>query len=68
MEYNNVERYIRFKISQNYVMKIKNEDPASFDVSSKVKDVPSDMFVHHVFPFLTASELFRIRGVSKEWL
>ena len=68
LEYNTSERYIKFKMSKNYVMTIKNEDPVSYDLTSIVAKVPSNLFVHHIFPYLTARELFQARGVCKEWL
>lgn len=55
-------------MSQNYNMTIINEDPLFFDRDSTVSSIPSDLFVQHVFPFLPASELFRVRGVCKEWM
>lgn len=55
-------------MSKNYVMTIKNDDPVAYDLTSSVAKVPSALFVHHVFPYLTACELFSVRGVCKEWL
>ena len=55
-------------MSQNYNMTIRNEDPLFFDRDSTVSSITSDLFVYHVFPFLSASELFSVRGVCKEWM
>jgi hypothetical protein len=55
-------------MSQNYIMTIQNNDPVFFDRESKLSRVPSDMFINHLFPFLTAAELFGVRSVCKEWL
>ena len=68
MEYNNAERFVRFKMSKSYIMTIKNDDPTVFDTTSVLKDVPSDLLVNEIFPYLTAPELFKVRGVCKEWL
>lgn len=42
-------------MSQNYNMTIKNEDPLYYDKTSRVSALSSDIFVNHVFPYLTAS-------------
>ena len=55
-------------MSKNYIMTIKNEDPISYDLTSQISKVPSALMVNHLFPFLTAHELFRVRSVCKEWL
>lgn len=55
-------------MSKNYVMTIKNEDPISYDLTSNLRSVPPALFTQHVFPYLTAWELFRARQVCKEWL
>ena len=55
-------------MTANYIMTIKNEDPSYFDTTSSLKEVPSDAMINHVFPFLTAQELFSVRSVSKEWM
>lgn len=68
LEYSSAERFIKFKMSKHYIMTIKNEDPASYDLSSRVSKVPASLYVNHVFPYLTAWELFRARSVCKEWL
>lgn len=68
LEYNSSERYIKFKMSHHYIMTIRNDDPLYFDRQSQLRRVPPELFVQHVFPFLTASELFGVRGVCKEWL
>lgn len=68
LEYNTSERYIKFKMSKNYVMTIKNDDPVAYDLASSVSRVPGNLFVHHILPYLTASELFGVRAVCKEWL
>jgi hypothetical protein len=49
-------------------MTIKNDDPVLYDLTSNVSKVPSNLFIHHIFPYLTAWELFRARSVCKEWL
>lgn len=41
-------------MTKNYIMTIKNDDPVSYDLTSRVSQVPSNLFVHHVFPYLTA--------------
>lgn len=68
LEYNTTERFIKFKMTKNYIMTIKNDDPVSYDLTSQVSKVPSSLFTHHVFPYLTALELFRVRSTCKEWL
>ena len=68
LEYNASERFIKFKMSKNYVMTIKNDDPVSYDTTSNLRKVPSSLFISHVFPYLTATELFKARSVCKEWL
>jgi hypothetical protein len=55
-------------MSQNYNMTIKNEDPLYFDRISSLSKVPTDLYVNHIFPYLTAAELFSVRSVCKEWL
>ena len=52
-------------MSKRYIMTIKNEDEVSFDRTSIMKDVSNDLFVHGVFPYLTAVELFKVRGICK---
>lgn len=52
-------------MTKNYIMTIKNEDPVSYDLTSRVAKVPANMFIHHIFPYLSAWELFRVRGVCK---
>ena len=49
-------------------MTIKNDDPVSFDLTSRLSKIPANTFIHHIFPYFTAWELFRLRGVCKEWL
>ena len=46
-------------------MKIRNEDPLYFDRDSALAALPADLFVNHIFPYLSASELFRVRSVCK---
>ena len=67
LDYNANERYIKFKMTKTYIMTIKNEDPVSYDLTSRVSKIPSNCYTHHIFPYLTAWELFRVRGVCKEW-
>lgn len=55
-------------MTRNYIMTIKNDDPVLYDLTSNVSKVPSNLFIHHIFPYLTAWELFRARSVCKEWL
>ena len=68
LEYNSNERYVKFKMSKNYIMTIKNDDPVSYDLNSTLARVPSSIFTNHIFPYLTALELFQARQVCKEWL
>lgn len=49
-------------------MTIKNDDPVSYDLTSTLRNVPANLFTSHIFPYLTAYELFRVREVCKEWL
>lgn len=49
-------------------MTIKNDDPVQYDLTSQLARVPNTTIVHHIFPYLTAWELFRARSVCKEWL
>jgi len=49
-------------------MTIKNGDPLYFDRTSRIAKVSGDLFVNHLFPYLSASELFNVRSVCKEWL
>lgn len=49
-------------------MTIQNNDPVSYDLVSGLRRVPSAIFTNHIFPYLTAWELFRVREVCKEWL
>lgn len=46
-------------------MTIKNDDPVQYDLTSALSKVPGNTFVHHIFPYLTAWELFRARSVCK---
>jgi hypothetical protein len=39
-----------------------------FDKTSLLSKVPTEIFVNHIFPYLSASELFKVRSVCKEWL
>ena len=55
-------------MSRNYIMTIKNNDSVSYDLTSSLRNVPPAMFTNHIFPYLTALELFRVRQVCKEWL
>jgi len=41
-------------MSKNYVMTIKNDDPVAYDLTSSVAKVPSNIFVNHIFAYLTA--------------
>ena len=54
LEYNAIERFIKFKMTKSYTMTIKNDDPVQFDLTSQLARVPSSTFVHHIFPYLTA--------------
>lgn len=49
-------------------MTIKNDDPVQYDLTSRISKVPANLFVNHIFPYLTAWELFRARSVCKQWL
>lgn len=55
-------------MSKNYIMTIKNDDELSFDRSSVLSRVSSDLFIHKICPYLTAVELFKARAVCKEWM
>jgi hypothetical protein len=55
-------------MSKNYIMTIKNEDEMCFDRTSVLRNVSGDLYTHHIFPYLTAVELFKVRGVCKEWM
>ena len=55
-------------MSQSYNMIIKNNDPYYIDNVSILRNVPSDLYINHIFPYLAASELFQMRAVCKEWL
>ena len=65
VEYNSVERFIKFKMSESYIMTIRSEDPLHFDTSSSISKLPPEMFTSHIFPYLTASELFQSRAVCR---
>jgi hypothetical protein len=52
-------------MTRNYIMTIKNDDPVQFDYTSKLSKVPASLFTRHIFPYLTAWELFRARSVCK---
>jgi hypothetical protein len=67
VEYNQTERFLKFKMSDSYYMTIKSEDPYHFDNVSQFRKVPQETFVSHIFPYLTASELFMCRSVCREW-
>ncbi len=54
-------------MTKNYIMTIKNEDQVSYDLTSRISKVPACVFVNHIFPYLTAWELFRARSVCREW-
>ena len=49
-------------------MTIQNNDAVSYDLTSRMSKVPPALFTSHIFPYLTAWELFRVRQVCKEWL
>ncbi len=49
-------------------MTIKSEDPLHFDTVSQLRKIPPELYTNHIFPYLTASELFKCRSVCKEWL
>ena len=55
-------------MSKNYIMTIKNDDELSYDRSSVLQNVSSDLFIHRIFPYLAAVELFKSRAVCKEWM
>jgi hypothetical protein len=55
-------------MSQNYNMTIKNEDPLYFDRRSSLSSISADLYVNQIFPYLSASELFSVRSVCKEWM
>lgn len=65
LEYNAIERFIKFKMTRNYIMTIKNDDPVQYDLTSQLSKVPSSLYIKHIFPYLTAWELFRARAVCK---
>lgn len=68
LEFNSEQRFIKFGMGKNYIMTITNEDPISFDLTSQLAKVAPALLIHNIFPFLTAQELFQVRGVCKEWL
>ena len=68
LEHSTADRCIKFKMSDNYNITIQSQDPLFHDTTSALRKVPSDLFIQHIFPYLTASELFQVRGVCKEWL
>lgn len=65
LEYNAIQRFIKFKMTKNYIMTIKNDDPVQYDLTSRLAKIPGNIFVHHIFPYLTAWQLFRSRSVCK---
>lgn len=42
-------------MGKNYMMTIKNNDAQAFDTHSILRNVSADLYVHHIFPYLTAS-------------
>jgi len=36
-----------------------------YDRTSVIRNVSTNLFVHNIFPYLTAVELFKARGVCK---
>ncbi|CAK73629.1 unnamed protein product (macronuclear) [Paramecium tetraurelia] len=64
--YNDQTNSLIFKLSKNYTVEIKSDDADYIRVlneNSILKMLPSLLLTRHIFPFLSAFELFKIREV-----
>ncbi|CAD8068773.1 unnamed protein product [Paramecium sonneborni] len=64
--YNDQTNSLVFKLSKNYKVEIKSDDTdhvRNLNETSILKILPSIILVRHIFPFLSAFELFKIREV-----
>ncbi|CAD8165441.1 unnamed protein product [Paramecium octaurelia] len=64
--YNDQTNSLIFKLSKNYTVEIKSDDTDYIRVlneNSILKMIPSLLLTRHIFPFLSAFELFKIREV-----
>jgi hypothetical protein len=52
-------------MGRRYNLTVKNDDPVSRDTTSILSRLPKEVFVHHIFPYFGAYELFGFRGVCK---
>jgi hypothetical protein len=68
IDYSPSERSITYRMNKNYIATIQNRDPIPYDNDSVLSSLPADLYVHHIFTYLTAEELFSVRSVCKEWL
>lgn len=60
-----------FKFRHVYTVEIKGNFPKVkkriINSDSRFNDVTSFIMIKHIFPFFSALELFRMRGVCGEW-
>lgn len=52
-------------MGNNFLVQIRNGDKIKYDSTSKLAKLPHSILQNNIFPFLTAYDLFKIRGVSK---
>ncbi|KRW98407.1 F-box domain [Pseudocohnilembus persalinus] len=65
--YDPIDQSISFPINDKHLVVIKNSDRIKYDYTSKLSKIPHSILQNHIFPYLTGFELFKLRGVSKEW-
>lgn len=46
---------------------VKSGEVVNYDQTSYCHKISHQMFQDHIFPYFSAFELFKFRGVSKEW-
>ncbi|CAD8064764.1 unnamed protein product [Paramecium primaurelia] len=64
--YNDQTNSLVFKLSKSYTVEIKSDDSdymRYLNETSNLKMIPSIILTRHIFPFLSALELFKIREV-----
>ena len=63
-----IENSISFKIHNGYRVKVKSCEEVVYEKQSVCHRVPQWIMKEHVFSYFSAFELFKLRGVNREWL
>lgn len=65
---NEGDNSITFDMNSNYSIRIRSCEKVRMDKTSLCSHIPKFIFKDCIFPFMTSVELFKLRGVSSEWL